>query len=132
MAGPTDVLTEDVKDLRAANRELTDEMKRVFDRLSGEMWNSNQRTADAMRESNQRLVDAINRLGGDFSNFRVEVAKESGRSMRTWRVSRAGPIPPCPSPSGPSLRRCPSCSAWWSGPIPPMSGPSTSKIRWWY
>jgi hypothetical protein len=78
MAGPTDVLTEDVKEFRAANRELADEIKRVFDRLSGEMWNSNQRMADTMRESNQRLADAINRLAGDFGNFRVEVAKELG------------------------------------------------------
>ena len=78
MAGPTDVLTEDVKELREANRGLADEIKRVFDRLSGEMRDSNQRMADAMRESNQRLADAINRLGGDFGNFRVEVAKELG------------------------------------------------------
>ena len=78
MAGPTDVLTEDVKELREANRGLADEIKRVFDRLSGEMRDSNQRLADAMRESNQRLADAINRLGGDFGNFRVEVAKELG------------------------------------------------------
>ena len=67
MAGPTDVLTEDVKELRAVNRDLTDEIKRVFDRLSGEM-----------RDSNQRLADAINRLGGEVGNFRVDMAKDLG------------------------------------------------------
>jgi hypothetical protein len=67
MAGPTDVLTEDVKELRAVNRDLTDEFKRVFDRLSGEI-----------RDSNQHLADAINRLGGEVGNFRVDIAKDLG------------------------------------------------------
>ena len=88
-AGPTDVLTEDVKELRGvdrdlavalreSNRQLGEEIKRVFDRLSGEMRDSNLRMADAMRDSNLRLTDAINRLAGDFGNFRVEVAKDLG------------------------------------------------------
>ncbi len=67
MAGPTDILTEDVKELRETNRELALEIKGVFERLSTEM-----------RESNLRLTEAINSLARDFSNFRVEVAKEFG------------------------------------------------------
>jgi hypothetical protein len=67
MAGPTDVLTEDVEDWRESNRQLTEEIKRVFERLSAET-----------RESNHRLADAINRIAGDLGNLRVEIAKDLG------------------------------------------------------
>jgi glycerate-2-kinase len=67
MAGPTDVLTEDVKDLRESNRQLASEIKVVFERMSVDT-----------RESNQRLTDAINGVARDLSVFRVEVAKDLG------------------------------------------------------
>jgi hypothetical protein len=67
VAAPTDVLTEDVKELRESNRQLATEIKGVFERLSIEI-----------RDSNQRLTDAINRVASDLANFRVEVAKELG------------------------------------------------------
>jgi hypothetical protein len=67
MAGPTDILTEDVKDLRETNRQLASEIKGVFERLSAEM-----------RDSNQRLADAINRVAKDVGDLRVEATKGLG------------------------------------------------------
>jgi hypothetical protein len=67
MAGPTDLLNEDVKELRESHRQFAGEIKGVFERLSAEM-----------RDSNQRLTDAIGGLSRDFSNFRVEVTRELG------------------------------------------------------
>jgi hypothetical protein len=67
VAGPTDILSEDVKDLREVNRQLAEEIKRVFEHSTAET-----------RESNHRLSDAINRVATDLSNFRVEIAKELG------------------------------------------------------
>ena len=96
MAGPTDILSDDVKDLRDANRQLAEEIKRVFERSTADTRESNQRMADAinrvatdlsnvrveiakeLRESNQRLSDAIIRVTADLGNFRVEIAKELG------------------------------------------------------
>jgi hypothetical protein len=72
MAGPTDVLTEDVKDLRESNRRLGDEIKGAFDRATSEL-----------RDSNLRLTDAINGVKGDLGNFRVEVAKDLGNINAT-------------------------------------------------
>ncbi|MGO9923897.1 MAG: hypothetical protein ACLQIB_55515 [Isosphaeraceae bacterium] len=74
MAGPTDILTEDVKDLREANRQLAAEIKVAFERVSGEL-----------RESNHRVADAINSVARDLGNFRVEVAKDP-----IFRRSRVG------------------------------------------
>ncbi len=67
MAGPTDILTEDVKDLREANRLLASEIKGVFDRLSADL-----------RDSSQGLAGAIREVGKDLASFRVETAKELG------------------------------------------------------
>lgn len=80
MAGPTDILTEDVKELREANRELALEIKRVFERLSTEL-----------RESNARLTEAVNGLARAFSNFRVEVAKEFG-AVRAEMAKESGEV----------------------------------------
>lgn len=76
MAGPTDVLTEDVKELREANRQLAAEIKDVFERLSSEMRESNNRLAAGLRESNLRLAEAINGVAKDLGSLRVEVAAE--------------------------------------------------------
>jgi chromosome segregation ATPase len=103
MAGPTDVLTEDVKDLREANRQLAAEIKGVFERLSADLRDSNQqlaaetkgvferlsadlrdsnqrheRLSAELREQNQRLTDAITGVARDLGTFRVEVTKELG------------------------------------------------------
>ncbi len=80
MAGPTDLLTQDVKGLREANRALALEIKGVFERLSTDM-----------RESNLRLTEAINGLARDFSNFRVEVAKEFG-AVRAEMAKESGEL----------------------------------------
>ena len=78
MAGPTDVLTEDVKGLRAANRELASDLRESNRQLSDEIKRVFERSSAELRDSNQRLTDAINRVAGDFGSFRVELVKELG------------------------------------------------------
>jgi hypothetical protein len=80
MAGPTDILTEDVKDLREANRLLTSEIKGAFERLSADL-----------RDSSQGLAGAIREVARDLSSFRVEVAKELG-DLRTQVAKELGTI----------------------------------------
>jgi hypothetical protein len=78
MAGPTDVLTEDVKDLRTANRELASELREANRELASEIKDIFKSLSAELRESNHRLTESINGVARDLGNFRVEVAKDLG------------------------------------------------------
>jgi hypothetical protein len=59
MAGPTDILSEDVKELRESNRQLAAEIKGVFGRLSAEIRESNQRLTDKLDSRVQQVESRL-------------------------------------------------------------------------
>lgn len=88
MAGPTDVLTEDVKDLRESNRRLADEMRESNRQLADEIRRVFDRLSSDMRDSNQRLTDSLGAVSKGLADLRVEVAKDLGVANENFKEFR--------------------------------------------
>ena len=66
MPVPTDQLAAQTKDLRESDARLADEIKKVFERLSSEM-----------QQSNRQLTETISKVATEFQNFRIEIIREA-------------------------------------------------------